>query len=60
MLYMDDTLDEEDVLMIFDELEEQNLPFRCRRGADNELPACATCHGQLRIRAMTKQLVVIL
>ena len=30
MLYMDDTLDEEDVLMIFDELKEQNSHFFCK------------------------------
>ena len=67
MLYMDDTLDEEDVLMIFDELEvETHLcnsrslgddffsKFRCGRATD-EFPACVTCHGQLRTRTMTKQ-----
>ena len=66
-LYMDDTLDEEGILMIFDQLEVQtqhcksrslgddfSSKFRCRRGAD-EFPACVTCHGQLRMRTMTKQ-----
>ena len=29
--------------------------FRSRRAADNEFPTCETCHGQLRMRIMTKQ-----
>ena len=52
MYYIDDTLDEEDVLMIFDELEVQNSHYicksrsreadissrlPCRQAADNEV-----------------------
>ena len=29
--------------------------FRCRRAADNEFSSYVTCHGQLRMRTMTKQ-----
>ena len=67
MLFMDYILDEKDVLRIFDELEVQNWPlqisfssndfslkFCCRRAADNEFPACVTCHGQQRMRSKTK------
>ena len=68
MLHMDDTLDEEDVLMIFDEFEAQthlcksrsrgdhfSSKFRCRRAADDEFPTCVTCHGLPRVRTMSKQ-----
>ena len=69
MLNVDDTLDAENVLKIFDELEVQNSPFKsryrgddfsskfhCRRVADDEFPACVTCHGLLHLRTMSKQI----
>ena len=68
MLFMDDILDEEDVLMIFYEVEVKKLTFAnlvlmktnflqfiCRRAAENEFPTC-TCHGQLRMQNNTKDM----
>ena len=68
MLCIDDKLHEEDLSMIFDELEvkthvskspsrEDNFSskFRCQWVADNEFPACVTCHGQTCMQTMTKQ-----
>ena len=66
MLYMDDTLDEKDVLMIWkykthlcrlhSSEGDLSLKFRCRLVAvDNEIPACVTCHGQLRMWTQTNQ-----
>jgi len=68
MLFMDDILDEEDVLMIFDEVEVKKLTFSnlvlmkttfpqfiCRRAAENEFPTC-TCHRQLRMQNNTKDM----
>ena len=63
---MRDTLDEDDVLMISNEYktyicksrsreDDFSSKFRCRRAADNDFPACVTCHGQLRMRSMTRQ-----
>ena len=50
MLYFDDTLDDEDDLMIFDELEVKltAVTFVTRLflkiSADNEFTTCVTCH----------------
>ena len=57
---MDGTLDEEDVWMIFDELEVQYSPLQVsfswsRQTADDEFPTCVTWHGRLRIQTMAKQ-----
>ena len=60
------TVDEEDVSMIFDEHnthicksrsreDDFSSKFRCRRPADNELLAYASCHVQLRMQTMTLQ-----
>lgn len=60
------TVDEEKVSMIFDEHntyicksrsreDDFSSKFRCRRPADNELLACASCHVQLRMQTMTLQ-----
>ena len=68
MLNMDETLDEEDLSIIFDELKVQNSLYeplsrkddfsskpRCRRAADDEFCAYFTFHGRVRTRTMTKQ-----
>ena len=66
MLCMGQTVDEEDVLMIFDQHnthicksrsreDDFSSKFHCQRPADHELPACISCHGQLRMRTMTLQ-----
>ena len=65
ILYFDDTLDE-DVLMIFDELEVKLTARRCKfrsrerdsslqLRADHEFPTCVTCHERKRMQTMTKQ-----
>ena len=67
MLHMDNTLDEGDDLVIFDELELKTPPskcrsrvddfyskFRCRQAADNEFPACLTGDGQRRQSKQTR------
>ena len=64
MLHMDDTLDVDDVVTIFDELEVQNLvklilveTYLSQNFVvnDNEFPACVTCNGHLPMRTKTKQ-----
>ena len=59
MLYVDDTLDEEDVLMIFDELEVQNSRCICKsrsREADisSRLPCRQAVDNKLRLRCMSR------
>ena len=56
MLYPDDTHDKEEVLIIFEELQEQNSPL-LNLALVRRLffPACVTCHGQLSMQTMTKQ-----
>ena len=66
ILYMRDTLDEEDVWKIYVEYktyicksrsheDDFSSKFRCRRAADNDFPACVTSHGKLRMGIMTRQ-----
>ena len=66
ILYLRDTLDEEDALKIYVEYktyicksrsreDDFSSKFRCRRATDNDFPAFVTSHGKLRMGIMTRQ-----
>ena len=61
MLYMNDTLDEEDVLIMSWKIkthlrgDDFSSKFPCQRAVDNEFLACVTCHRLIRMWTMTKQ-----
>ena len=61
MLYFDDTLDDEDDLMIFDELEVKLTAVTfvtqlfLKISTDNEFTTCVTCHERQYMRTVTHQ-----